>query len=62
MLVRSHPDHARTLLNMAQDDVERQWRVYEGRAALAGEGLPVPQESEEPVETPSPVTQGGEEQ
>ena len=38
MLARSHPQEARELLRMAQDDVERQWRVYESRAAMAGEG------------------------
>jgi pyruvate-ferredoxin/flavodoxin oxidoreductase len=42
MLVRSHPDHARELLQMAQDDVQRQWRVYEARAAMPGEGTPAP--------------------
>jgi pyruvate-ferredoxin/flavodoxin oxidoreductase len=57
MLARSHPDHARELLRMAQDDVERQWRVYEGRAGLTGEGTLAP---EDPVEVPNPVTTGGE--
>ena len=28
MLARSHPDIAKELLHEAQDDVERQWRVY----------------------------------
>jgi pyruvate-ferredoxin/flavodoxin oxidoreductase len=59
MLARSHPDHARELLQMAQDDVERQWRVYEGRAAMNGEGTPAP---EEPAETASPVAKGGEDE
>jgi pyruvate-ferredoxin/flavodoxin oxidoreductase len=59
MLVRSHPGHARELLRMAQDDIERQWRVYESRAAMAGEGIPAP---EEPAETASPVTKGGEDE
>jgi pyruvate-ferredoxin/flavodoxin oxidoreductase len=36
MLVRSDPAAARKLLTMAQDDVERQWRVYTNRAAMAG--------------------------
>jgi pyruvate-ferredoxin/flavodoxin oxidoreductase len=36
MLVRSDPAAARELLTMAQDDVERQWRVYTNRAAMAG--------------------------
>ena len=65
MLARSQPERARDLLRMAQDDVERQWRVYEGRAAMAGEGLPVPEEPEEPAEsaeTASPVTKGGEDE
>ena len=62
MLVRSHPDHARDLLRMAQDDVVRQWRVYESRAAMAGEGLPAPEEPAEPAETESPVTKGVEEE
>jgi len=62
MLVRSHPDHARDLLRMAQDDVVRQWRVYENRAAMAGEGLPAAEEQAEPEETKSPVTKGVEEE
>jgi pyruvate-ferredoxin/flavodoxin oxidoreductase len=57
MLARSHPDHARELLRMAQDDVERQWRVYEGRAGLTGEGTLAP---EDPAEVPNPVATGGE--
>ena len=36
MLVRSNPLAARELLRLAQDDVERQWRVYSNRAAMAG--------------------------
>jgi len=36
MLVRSDPAAARELLKMAQDDVERQWRVYSNRAAMPG--------------------------
>jgi len=36
MLTRSHPDTAKQLLKEAQDDVERTWRVYSGRAAMAG--------------------------
>ena len=38
MLVRSDPEAARELLSIAQDDVERQWRVYSNRAAMAGRG------------------------
>jgi pyruvate-ferredoxin/flavodoxin oxidoreductase len=36
MLVRSNPLAARELLRAAQDDVERQWRVYSNRAAMPG--------------------------
>jgi pyruvate-ferredoxin/flavodoxin oxidoreductase len=36
MLVRSNPAAARELLRLAQDDVERQWRVYSNRAAMPG--------------------------
>jgi pyruvate-ferredoxin/flavodoxin oxidoreductase len=36
MLARSNPDLAAELLKEAQDDVERQWRVYSARAAMPG--------------------------
>ena len=36
MLTRSRPEVAKHLLQEAQDDVERTWRVYSGRAAMAG--------------------------
>jgi pyruvate-ferredoxin/flavodoxin oxidoreductase len=38
MLARSNPKLAAELLVEAQDDVERQWRVYSARAAMAGRG------------------------
>jgi len=38
MLARSNPEAARELLSLAQDDVERQWRVYSGRASMPGRG------------------------
>jgi pyruvate-ferredoxin/flavodoxin oxidoreductase len=38
MLVRSNPKVAAELLIEAQDDVERQWRVYSARAAMPGRG------------------------
>jgi len=38
MLARSNPGLAADLLKDAQDDVERQWRVYSGRAAMPGRG------------------------
>jgi pyruvate-ferredoxin/flavodoxin oxidoreductase len=36
MLARTHPEAARELLHAAQEDVDRQWRVYSNRAAIAG--------------------------
>jgi pyruvate-ferredoxin/flavodoxin oxidoreductase len=38
MLARSNPELAAHLLAEAQDDVERQWRVYSARAAMPGRG------------------------
>jgi pyruvate-ferredoxin/flavodoxin oxidoreductase len=38
MLARSNPELAAHLLKEAQDDVERQWRVYSARAAMPGRG------------------------
>jgi len=38
MLARSNPDLAAKLLVEAQDDVERQWRVYSARATMPGRG------------------------
>jgi len=38
MLARSNPALAAKLLKEAQDDVERQWRVYSARAAMPGRG------------------------
>jgi pyruvate-ferredoxin/flavodoxin oxidoreductase len=32
MLARSNPEAARELLHLAQEDVDRQWRVYSSRA------------------------------
>ena len=40
MLARSNPEAARELLQAAQDDVVRQWRVYANRAAMAGARIP----------------------
>jgi pyruvate-ferredoxin/flavodoxin oxidoreductase len=36
MLARSNPELAASLLKEAQDDVERQWRVYSARATMPG--------------------------
>ena len=38
MLARSNPELAKELLKDAQDDVERQWRVYSARATMPGRG------------------------
>jgi len=38
MLARSNPEVAAALLKEAQDDVERQWRVYSSRASMPGRG------------------------
>jgi pyruvate-ferredoxin/flavodoxin oxidoreductase len=61
MLARSNPNAARKLLNLAQDDVERQWRVYANRAAMPGN---VPDSHTEPLENQVLVAQkpAGEEE
>jgi pyruvate-ferredoxin/flavodoxin oxidoreductase len=61
MLLRSDPQAARELLKLAQDDVERQWRVYSNRAAMGGRAdspciAPIESES-----TPETITKGEEE-
>jgi pyruvate-ferredoxin/flavodoxin oxidoreductase len=38
ILARANPQLAAELLKEAQDDVERQWRVYSARAAMPGRG------------------------
>jgi pyruvate-ferredoxin/flavodoxin oxidoreductase len=61
MLARGNPEVAEELLKEAQDDVERQWRVYSARAAMPGRGE-TPHIA--PLETPSekePVIAGGTE-
>jgi len=47
MLARSNPEAARELLERAQEDVARQWRVYANRAAMAGAGIPSSQPAAE---------------
>jgi pyruvate-ferredoxin/flavodoxin oxidoreductase len=54
MLARSNPELASQLLNSAQDDVERQWRVYSSRAAMPGRSempniAPVEKKDEKPA-------------
>ena len=38
MLAQSDPEAAKHLLTLAQDDVDRQWRVYSNRAEMPGRG------------------------
>ena len=50
MLARSNPELAAQLLKEAQDDVERQWRIYSARAGMPGRGETpniAPQEKQE---------------
>ncbi|MGA8042620.1 MAG: pyruvate:ferredoxin (flavodoxin) oxidoreductase [Terracidiphilus sp.] len=62
MLARSNPELAAKLLEEAQDDVERQWRVYSARAAMPGRGeTPNIAPKEKPEEKPAPVAAGGAE-
>jgi len=62
MLARSNPELAAELLKEAQDDVERQWRVYSGRAAMPGRGeTPHIAPEEKPEEKLAAVAAGGEE-
>ena len=62
MLARSNPEVARDLLKLAQDDVDRQWRIYSNRAAMAGTAeRPVTTQSE--IRTaPSPICGKGAEE
>jgi len=62
MLVRSNPEAARELLKMAQDDVERQWRVYSNRAAMPGRSESPHIAPVEPESAPQPIKKGGEEE
>jgi pyruvate-ferredoxin/flavodoxin oxidoreductase len=50
MLARSNPELAADLLKNAQDDVERQWRVYSARATMPGRGETPNIAPPEPVE------------
>ena len=52
MLARSHPDVAAKLLEEAQDDVDREWRVYSERAAGAARMDPNTLLAGEPKEAP----------
>jgi len=66
MLARSNPELAAELLKEAQDDVERQWRVYSARAAMPGRGetphiAPPEVKEAKPEEKMAATTAGGEE-
>jgi pyruvate-ferredoxin/flavodoxin oxidoreductase len=62
MLARSNPELAAELLVEAQDDVERQWRVYSARAAMPGRGeTPHIAPEEKPEEKQAAVVAGGTE-
>ncbi len=61
MLARGNPELAAKLLESAQDDVERQWRVYSGRAAMPGRSAtPHIAPDEKTEEKPAGVPAGGE--
>jgi pyruvate-ferredoxin/flavodoxin oxidoreductase len=65
MLARGNPEMAAELLSEAQDDVERQWRVYSARAAMPGRGetpqiAPPEVQETKPEEKLAAKTAGGE--
>src|SRR5208337_107629 len=62
MLVHCCRDGARELLKLAQDDVERQWRVYSNRAAMPGRSESPHIAPVEPESAPETVKKGGEEE
>ena len=60
MLARGNPELAAELLKEAQDDVERQWRVYSARAAMPGRSeTPHIAPEEKPAEKLEPIGAGG---
>jgi len=60
MLARGNPELAAELLKEAQDDVERQWRVYSARAGMPGRGeTPNIAPQEKPAEKLEPASAGG---
>jgi pyruvate-ferredoxin/flavodoxin oxidoreductase len=59
MLARSNPELAAKLLVEAQDDVERQWRVYSARAGMPGRGETPNIAPEEKVEEKPVAVSGG---
>ncbi|MGD0733154.1 MAG: pyruvate:ferredoxin (flavodoxin) oxidoreductase [Terracidiphilus sp.] len=62
MLARGNPELAADLLKEAQDDVERQWRVYSARSTMPGRGeTPNIAPEEKPEVKLAAVAAGGEE-
>jgi pyruvate-ferredoxin/flavodoxin oxidoreductase len=53
ILARSNPEAARELLALAQEDVHRQWRVYENRAAMPGHAPDPPPAPDSAVPLPA---------
>jgi pyruvate-ferredoxin/flavodoxin oxidoreductase len=62
ILARSDPEAARALMHLAQDDVERQWRVYQNRASMPGAGAPPPEAPAEQASAPDPPVKKGEDE
>jgi pyruvate-ferredoxin/flavodoxin oxidoreductase len=62
MLQRSDPEAARELLKLAQDDVEREWRVYSNRAAMAGRSESPHIAPQKPEAAPETVKKGGDDE
>jgi pyruvate-ferredoxin/flavodoxin oxidoreductase len=65
MLARGNPELAADLLKDAQDDVERQWRVYSARSTMPGRGetpniAPEEKSEEKPEEKLAAAAAGGE--
>jgi pyruvate-ferredoxin/flavodoxin oxidoreductase len=56
MLKRSNPEEAKKLLKLAQEDVNRQWRVYENRASMPGAAV-TPSGATTATVTASPETE-----
>jgi pyruvate-ferredoxin/flavodoxin oxidoreductase len=61
MLARSNPTAAAELLLLAQEDVERRWRVFSNRAAMPGRGKPAESAGPEPQTATKVSTEKGEE-
>ena len=59
MLTRSNPEVAKDLLKLAQDDVDRQWRVYSSRASMPGTAVPEAKTEAEPKADASPTVVEG---